>query len=1715
VSGDAGNKDEEKVNPALSTALLIGGVNYPYSQFAPVPAAATNIARLKKEFENPEVWGLDFMHVFAAEDKDRAQILSAIGTSYRTTRPGGLFVVYFAGHAHYDRRTETLYLASHDTRDVLAPQNSMVSVDDIFRTVAEEEEQAERKLLILDCCFSGGAIGSVPAEASNADTERGWLVMAASAQRETALGDLAKETTFFTGALLTALEGVTENRPSLSAQWVFDTAGDILKNSPDAHGTTLQQPQRSAATWADRPWLRNRKCVKPEPVPHAYPSPAARPGAEQGPATIPLPDGFRAWPAPVPDFTGRDLELDDARRRFGQRVVLPVHGPRYAGKSAFVRQLLSSPGIMEAAPAGQPWLLLEVIIPNPSAEAPVLGALADALQLGLQDLDHTAPGGAGDPRRQLVINRLREYARGHTLLLVIDCGALGYDSEQIGDELDELLAHPYFRDTANIVIARVPVEVAGGQQLTQKAPVPLAELGDTEAAEFLTKLLAPERITVDAASVLRHIEDGRLRLPGELYRSASGYHAARDAVGGPAPGTGTPDPEAVATALVEGAAPSLGLTLSELRCSFAPPGEQPATPEPLALLAVWSLADRLSLPRQVLEDPAVALPGTILQMLLDSRVLSLDPGGSLTIGRASEHALRTLLLTALTSPGTPRSARPAITRHLVKPLIPPGLVESGELDRRLAAAASVLFPTAATELDEENEQTGNVFQTRLRTALGWLEDDAAGQFPALHEVICDLVVAPKGDALYLPGSKDTAPAQQPTAPSAQRPTAEDTPARPAEPRPTPATEPVPATAGVTAGIPGPYPLFQLYRAVAALTFTARLQGAVAERGERFMASSGEVSTALTACRPGQAPHTLLRSVDASLDYTGKRLGLTVRLLPLRMQATDLVYEGALEPGRGQAGRITLAVSWLLNTAEALIDAGRLDEAGNLVDRAHLLATEALPQDDHPRNVQARLQMNSRVSRARSRLLTDPAECRRELVSVVRNAVAGLRITHEQQQPLSLWSIRLLDAAELLLHQSTDDEELDETRSLVMDSLDACWVDRRTWPVSLCVSVARFLRRVHAWYLDPAKTLRGAQEAVTLLERLPVLDDVGFSDRSSHELPASRDPDSPPPSLQDQDTAAVLSALAQCYGFQARALRDSQKHNAARARQAKAVDRALLAVELAPSPFAYSVWLRQVMDIWRTRVRSSEAGEVAERRRKTCVRTVRTWLSQQNDRSRSHGMLDLACLRSDWASQGSLRGAAQAPGMDFLVAPPETQQREIERIYNERLHRLRDHRHRYGPSIELCAMETRLEREYRRWAGILEYNVARRQHKEGRGPGPSTRAPVVDNSPVMALFQKASLIWPGDARLTLAEAAFHRYVWDYDKAIELYENLARTAPNGEVRRLSLLSAAEAMLAEVTYASNRHSTRAQDRLARAQQHLNSVMGRDSRFNLAAVLAARVALQLNQPVRWEPIDEAFESVVGGGYAGTVGRYLDRRHYGEERSPSRLGDLARFTVKGGAPVDDALSGLFSGYLGHEGAQAVPRPTRAATDPDSPAPGAATDQDAGQYASEFVGELLLTDFTSVQLLDGLGKLYLDRARSVVEHWEQAEGRLLEPGSATARTAAEHARRAYDCFDACRLLQEAHGNESIVIKFERGRAVTLAAGYVHKANPFPRTLMRGRRDQILQAADLLLTARGHSVGGFNRVCSRTVGDNYAVQTQLGLRGPRVQPRARGPRLPPL
>jgi hypothetical protein len=440
----------------------------------------------------------------------------------------------------------------------------------------------------------------------------------------------------------------------------------------------------------------------------------------------------------------------------------------------------------------------------------------------------------------------------------------------------------------------------------------------------------------------------------------------------------------------------------------------------------------------------------------------------------------------------------------------------------------------------------------------------------------------------------------------------------------------------------------------------------------------------------------------------------------------------------------------------------------------------------------------------------------------------------------------------------------------------------------------------------------------------------------------------------------------------------------------------------------------------------------------------------------------------------MRIACQEPGEDFLRLQTAEKISRINLLYRQRSSTLSAHRKKYGESVSLCVLESRLEREYQRWSSILSYAQIRRDARRNMGPEAKTRGPQVDNGPVFKLFDAAGEHSPDDPRLLEAEAEFNRYVWNYARAAEIYDRLALIAPSGDTWRRARLSAAESRLSQYLHTRPPNPLEARRLLISANKQIEGLSVRDAYQNEAAVLRERIALEMGKQVDWTPIHAAFDAIVGDNYAGTVGKFLDRRRHGEAVDQPRLVSQIRITKRGKSKKDPAgsLSQLFSAYVGQ-----------------SPAPAAGGDfphSVSSPKSAETVADLLLVDFTSVDLLEGIGQLYLRSAElAATEDLELADGQ-----------AAGYAQRAYDCFDACRILQDIGHGETIVTKFLRGRSITTAAQWRWTANPFRWTLQSGRKSQLAEAESLLFAAQSASVGRFNRVCTHHLSSNRRLRLDL-------------------
>ncbi|WAZ26527.1 caspase family protein [Streptomyces cinnabarinus] len=233
----------------LSRAVLIGCAEY--ASLSPLPAVARNLAGLSGSLTDRRLWGLNKQHCSVLLNQDRIMITDILDRASQSAQD--LLLVYYAGHGLCAERDGALHLATPATRaDRLWAALEFDQVRQAFLRT-----RATRKVLLLDCCFGGRAIGSEMAASSAQFADRalieGTYTMTATAPTRTALAPLDAKYTAFTGELITVLgSGIPEAGQILDCQTLFEHVLQrcLSKSYP-------QPQQRSTGMGARIPLVRN------------------------------------------------------------------------------------------------------------------------------------------------------------------------------------------------------------------------------------------------------------------------------------------------------------------------------------------------------------------------------------------------------------------------------------------------------------------------------------------------------------------------------------------------------------------------------------------------------------------------------------------------------------------------------------------------------------------------------------------------------------------------------------------------------------------------------------------------------------------------------------------------------------------------------------------------------------------------------------------------------------------------------------------------------------------------------------------------------------------------------------------------------------------------------------------------------------------------------------------------------------------------------------------------------------------------------------------------------------------------------------------------------------------------------------------------------------------------------------------------------------------
>ncbi|MFI1256158.1 CHAT domain-containing protein [Streptomyces netropsis] len=251
-----------RADPAHSRAVLIG--TYHFEHLEDLPSVKNNLDRLLHLLTDPDVWGLAPEHcVVLRQPTSAAEVADAVEAA--AAEATDTLLVYFAGHGLTAPRTMELGLALVGSR-ANAPHTTL-PFEWIRQAVLDAE--APRKVVLLDCCYSGraltGGMAGVTELVQDAEIE-GTYILVAAAETKKALAPVGERYTAFTGELIAVLETGVAGEPEYLSMSVIHTQ---VHTALARKGRPIPQ-QRNRNSAALIAFARN----------HAYLPPGAEPPAE-------------------------------------------------------------------------------------------------------------------------------------------------------------------------------------------------------------------------------------------------------------------------------------------------------------------------------------------------------------------------------------------------------------------------------------------------------------------------------------------------------------------------------------------------------------------------------------------------------------------------------------------------------------------------------------------------------------------------------------------------------------------------------------------------------------------------------------------------------------------------------------------------------------------------------------------------------------------------------------------------------------------------------------------------------------------------------------------------------------------------------------------------------------------------------------------------------------------------------------------------------------------------------------------------------------------------------------------------------------------------------------------------------------------------------------------------------------------------------------------
>ena len=268
----------------LSRAVLIGTSKF--DRLQDLPAVRNNLSDLRAALTDPDhgILAPENCEVVVNPDSPATFMNRLQQTVNRTN---DFLLVYYAGHG-----------VRHDTRDELFLTLPHTDVDSLYGTAIEfrwvretlEHSPARARLLLLDCCYSGLAVGRMSVADTRDIQVSGAAVLASSPRNRTSHSPVGHRHTAFTGKVINLLRnGSPVAGEPLTVRTLYDRVSVALVSEQypkptlktiDTSGDLLVRRPEKPTPPPDPPTMRGLVPQPAAPSPMAAPLPAhAEPSA--------------------------------------------------------------------------------------------------------------------------------------------------------------------------------------------------------------------------------------------------------------------------------------------------------------------------------------------------------------------------------------------------------------------------------------------------------------------------------------------------------------------------------------------------------------------------------------------------------------------------------------------------------------------------------------------------------------------------------------------------------------------------------------------------------------------------------------------------------------------------------------------------------------------------------------------------------------------------------------------------------------------------------------------------------------------------------------------------------------------------------------------------------------------------------------------------------------------------------------------------------------------------------------------------------------------------------------------------------------------------------------------------------------------------------------------------------------------------------------------